>query len=118
MCSTFKFLLAACILKGVDAGQEDLKRPIHYTEKDLLEYAPITRAHLKQGTMKVGDLCAAAIAVSDNTAANLLLVQIGGPDDLTVKSRISTKLGQAIRATPPAQPPWWTQCRNCLWEMF
>jgi beta-lactamase class A len=83
MCSTFKFLLAACILKGVDAGNEDLKRPISYTQEDLLEYAPITRAHVKRGAMTVGDLCAAAITVSDNTAANLLLAQIGGPEGLT-----------------------------------
>ena len=101
MCSTFKFLLAACILKGVDAGQEDLKRPIHYTEKDLLEYAPITRAHLKQGTMKVGDLCAAAIAVSDNTAANLLLVQIGGPEGLTAFIRsLGNQLTRLDRKEP------------------
>jgi beta-lactamase class A len=83
MCSTFKFLLAACILRGVDAGKEDLNRSIPFTQKDLLEYAPITRAHVEQGVMAIGDLCAAAIELSDNTAANLLLSQIGGPQGLT-----------------------------------
>jgi beta-lactamase class A len=83
MCSTFKFLLAACILKQVDAGKEDLSRRIPYGKKDLLEYAPITTAHVKDGAMTVGDLCASATAVSDNTAANLLLAQIGGPSGLT-----------------------------------
>jgi beta-lactamase class A len=33
--------------------------------------------------MTVGDLCAAAIGASDNTAANLLLAQVGGPAGLT-----------------------------------
>lgn len=83
MCSTFKLLLGGCILQRVDAGNEELKRRIPYTQKDLLEYAPVTQAHLGDGAMTVGDLCAAAIEVSDNTAANLLLAQIGGPAGLT-----------------------------------
>jgi beta-lactamase class A len=83
MCSTFKLLLAGCILQKVDTGKEDLKRHISYGQKDLLEYAPVTRAHVQQGAMTVADLCAAAIGVSDNTAANLLLAQVGGPAGLT-----------------------------------
>src|SRR5580658_2551760 len=83
MCSTFKFLLAACILKKVDTGAENLKRRISYNQKDLLEYAPVTRAHVSKGAMTAGELCAAAIELSDNTAANLLLAQIGGPAGLT-----------------------------------
>jgi len=101
MCSTFKFLLAACILKGADAGNEDLKRPIHYTEKDLLEYAPVMREHVKQGAMTVGDLCAAAITVSDNTAANLLLAQIGGPEGLTAFLR---SLGNQVTRLDRKEP--------------
>ncbi len=83
MCSTFKFLLAACILKRVDTGEENLTRSITYNQNGLLEYAPVTLAHVKEGAMTVSDLCAAAIAVSDNTTANLLLAQIGGPAGLT-----------------------------------
>jgi beta-lactamase class A len=83
MCSTFKFLLAACVLRKIDAGTENLKRLISYNQKDLLEYAPVTRAHVQEGAMTVGDLCAAAVELSDNTAANLLLAQIGGPAGLT-----------------------------------
>lgn len=33
--------------------------------------------------MRLGDLCAAAVQWSDNTAGNLLLDQIGGPDGFT-----------------------------------
>jgi len=33
--------------------------------------------------MPVADLCEAAVELSDNTAANLLLAQIGGPAALT-----------------------------------
>ena len=83
MCSTFKFLAAAAVLKRVDEGKENLERFIRYSSKDLLEYAPITKAHLKDGGMTLGALCAAAIEQSDNTAGNLLLDVIAGPPGLT-----------------------------------
>ena len=40
MCSTFKFLAAAAILKRVDDGQEELGRFIPYGAKDILELHP------------------------------------------------------------------------------
>jgi beta-lactamase class A len=83
MCSTFKFLAAAAVLNRVDGGQEKLDRFVSYEAKDILEYAPVTKAHLKDGGMALGALCAAAIAQSDNTAGNLLLDTIGGPVGLT-----------------------------------
>src|SRR5437764_9721817 len=83
MCSTFKFLAAAAVLKRVDGAQEKLDRFVSYGAKDILEYAPVTKAHLKDGGMPLGALCAAAIEQSDNTAGNLLLDTIGGPVGLT-----------------------------------
>ena len=83
MCSTFKFLAAAAVLKRVDEGKEKLDRFVRYDAKDILEYAPVTKAHLKDGGMTLGALCAAAIEQSDNTAGNLLLDAIGGPAGLT-----------------------------------
>jgi beta-lactamase class A len=83
MCSTFKWLLAACVLEGVDRGEIDLEERLEYTEEDLLEYAPVARAHLARGALPVEALCAAAVSISDNTAANLLLERIGGPAALT-----------------------------------
>jgi len=83
MCSTFKFLAAAAVLKRVDEAQEKLEQFVSYGEKDILEYAPVTGAHLKEGGMTLGALCAAAIEQSDNTAGNLLLDKIGGPGGLT-----------------------------------
>jgi beta-lactamase class A len=87
MCSTFKFLAAAAVLKRVDEGQEKLDRFVSYEAKDILEYAPVTKAHLKDGGMTLGALCAAAIEQSDNTAGNLLLDTIGGPVGLTKFAR-------------------------------
>jgi beta-lactamase class A len=83
MCSTFKFLAAAAVLKRVDMGKEKSDRFVSYGEKDILEYAPVTKAHLKEGGMTLNALCAAAIEQSDNTAGNLLLDVIGGPAGLT-----------------------------------
>jgi beta-lactamase class A len=83
MCSTFKFLAAAAVLKRVDDKQEKLNRFVSYGAEDILEYAPVTKAHLKGGGMTLGGLCAAAIEQSDNTAGNLLLDTIRGPAGLT-----------------------------------
>ncbi len=83
MCSTFKFLAAAAVLKRVDEKQEKLERFVPSDVKQILEYAPVTKDHLKEGGMTLGALCAAAIEQSDNTAANLLLDTIGDPAGLT-----------------------------------
>ncbi len=83
MCSTFKLLLAAFVLARADAGQEALDRRLAYTSADLLDYAPTTRAHVTEGGMAIKDLCIAAVQLSDNTAANLLLQEVGGPQALT-----------------------------------
>jgi beta-lactamase class A len=83
MCSTFKVLAAAAVLKLVDEGKEHLDRMVAYGKEDILEYAPVTKEHLKEGRMTLANLCAAAIEQSDNTAGNLLLRAIGGPSRLT-----------------------------------
>lgn len=87
MCSTFKVLAVAAILKRVDEKKEKLDRFVPYGEKQLLEYAPVTREHVKEGGMTLEALCAAAISQSDNTAANLLLESIGGPKGVTALAR-------------------------------
>jgi beta-lactamase class A len=86
MCSTFKASLAACVLARVDSGQDHLERLISYGPQDLLEYAPAARQNLAKATsatMSVADICEAAVELSDNTCANLLLAQVGGPAALT-----------------------------------
>lgn len=82
MMSTFKVLLCGAVLSRVDTRQEHLTRRIHYRQQDLVDYSPITEKHLAEG-MTVAELCSAAITMSDNTAANLLLKTVGGPQELT-----------------------------------
>jgi beta-lactamase class A len=87
MCSTFKLMASATVVKRVDEGKERLDRVIPYGPGDLLEYAPVTKAHVADGGMPLADLCAAAIDWSDNTAANLILDAIGGPQAFTAFMR-------------------------------
>ena len=82
MCSTFKLMLVAATLARVDAKDENLDRVIHYQRSDLLDYAPETSKNLTRG-MSVRELCAAAVTLSDNSAANLLFAGVGGPAGLT-----------------------------------
>ncbi|HHL2520165.1 TPA: class A beta-lactamase BlaA [Yersinia enterocolitica] len=76
-CSTFKFMLAAAVLDQSQSQPNLLNKHINYHESDLLSYAPITRKNLAHG-MTVSELCAATIQYSDNTAANLLIKELGG----------------------------------------
>ena len=87
MCSTFKLLAAAALLKRVDDGAERLDRVVAYGPGDLLDYAPIAKTHLASGGMTLADLCAAAIDWSDNTAGNLILQAMGGPAGFTQFAR-------------------------------
>jgi len=87
MCSTFKLLAVGAVLQRVDQRKEKLDRFAAYTNKDILEYAPVTKQHLSEGGMTLQALCQAAIEQSDNTAANLILQTIGGPNAVTQFAR-------------------------------
>lgn len=80
--STFKGLAAAALLKAhpLDTGYFD--QVIHYTAADLLSYSPVTSTKVAEG-MTPAQLAEAAITQSDNTAGNLLLRELGGPQALT-----------------------------------
>src|SRR5579871_2373004 len=116
MCSTFKVMLVAATLARVDSKNENLDRVIHYQKSDVLDYAPETAKNLSLG-MSVRELCAAAITLSDNTAANLLYAGVGGPAGLTryirglddsrtrfdrIESALNTPDGELDTTTPSA----------------
>lgn len=75
-CSTFKAVVAA-ILLGHDTDHQ-LDQVITYRASDLVEYSPVTSQHVATG-MRLRDVIAAALRYSDNTAANLMVSQVGGP---------------------------------------
>jgi beta-lactamase class A len=111
MCSTFKVLASGAILHRVDRGEEDLGRRVYFTEADLVTYSPETQKHIGPVGMTVAELCKAAITLSDNTAGNLLLASIGGPqgltafarslgDEVTRLDRTETALNEALPGDP------------------
>ncbi|MCG2581573.1 MAG: class A beta-lactamase [Marinobacter sp.] len=83
MTSTFKTLACAALLARVDGGTEDLNRRITFKKDDLVIYSPVTETRTGEPGMTLGEICEATMATSDNTAANLVLNAIGGPDSVT-----------------------------------
>jgi len=78
-CSTFKALATGVLLNRDSDAQ--LNQVIRYTPGDLVEYSPVTGQHVRTG-MTLRAIMSAALEYSDNTAANLLLNQLGGPHRL------------------------------------
>ena len=106
MCSTFKVLASAAVLKMSGADLAGLQRRIRFEKSDLVDYSPVTGEHTGGDGMRLAELCEAAITRSDNTAGNLLLKNIGGPegltsfarslgDEVTRLDRIETELNEA-----------------------
>ena len=92
MCSTFKTLAAAALLRDHDRNGEVLDKLIRYSQDDLVINSPITEKHVADG-MTNRELCDAALRYSDNTAGNLLLRQLGGPNAIT---RFARSLGDHV----------------------
>ncbi|MFJ5546391.1 class A beta-lactamase [Streptomyces sp. NPDC093225] len=96
MCSLFKTLAAAAVLRDLDHDGSILARRIHYTQEDINRsgYSKWTeRAENLANGLTIGELCRAGITYSDNTAANLLLRELGGPAAVT---RFARSLGDRV----------------------
>lgn len=95
MCSTFKGVLGAAVLRRDQDGSL-LGKVIRYTQEDVTKsgYGPRTGLpeNLANG-MTVKDLAEVAITYSDNCAANLLLKELGGPTAIT---RFSRSIGDPV----------------------
>ncbi len=100
MCSTFKLLAAARVLQRVDAGREQLARPIAIPRSAILPHSPLTEPRVG-GHMTMAELCEAAITQSDNAAANLMLASFGGPAGLT---RYLRTLGDGVTRLDRTEP--------------
>ncbi|WP_030959293.1 class A beta-lactamase [Streptomyces sp. NRRL S-378] len=86
MCSVFKTPAAAAVMRDLDHDGGFLARRIHYTQDDVTSAGggSVTgRPENVAGGLTVAELCSAAIAQSDNGAANLLLRELGGPTAIT-----------------------------------
>lgn len=98
MCSTFKTYAAARVLQMVERGQLTLDQKAFVDPAAIVADSP--RTEPRAGTeMTLSELCEAALQVSDNTAANLLLHTIGGPQAIIcAPHRRAHQLGAAHAA--------------------
>jgi beta-lactamase class A len=80
--SSFKLSLAALLLQRAAAGTINADARVTWSEGELLAYAPFTRERIATGAT-LRELARAAQVTSDNTAANILLRELGGPAAVT-----------------------------------
>ncbi|HEX7326853.1 MAG TPA: class A beta-lactamase [Rhodanobacteraceae bacterium] len=119
MCSTYKLPLVASVLNRVDAGKEHLDRRIVFGRDVLLDWAPVTERHVGPPGMSVAALCEAAITVSDNTAANLLLASVGGPAAVTAYIRtLGDPVTRVDRNEPSVNRPDGDKDTTTPWAML
>ena len=102
--STHKALSAGALL--AEHTLEGMDEVILYTEDDLVEYSPVTEQHLDTGMTRM-EVIDAAVRFSDNTAANLILDDLGGVeafeealraigDEVTEPARYEPGLNEAV----------------------
>lgn len=109
-CSTFKLFLAAATLQRVRRGEERLDRTMPVAAGDPVGHSPVTREAVGR-SLSIEDLCKAAVELSDNGAANLLVRAFGGlpawrhwwrliGDDTTTVDRLEPELNTALPNDP------------------
>lgn len=81
-CSSFKLSLAAKVLTEDARGLIDAERRVFWTRDDLMFVSPFTEKRLEEGAT-LRELAEFTQKYSDNTAANVLLRELGGPQALT-----------------------------------
>ncbi|MFF8763945.1 class A beta-lactamase [Nocardiopsis dassonvillei] len=76
-CSTHKAFSAALVLQ--QNTPEEMEEVVTYDADDVFGHSPVTEQHVDTGLPLV-EVADAAVRYSDNTAANLLFDELGGPD--------------------------------------
>lgn len=109
-CSTFKAFLVVATLERVQREEEQLDREVAVTRADMIPHAPVTEKAIGR-TLTIRELMQAAVEVSDNPAANILIREMGGiavwrswwptfGDTTTVISRLEPDLNTALPNDP------------------
>ena len=118
MQSVFKLPLGAAVLDAVDRGAFALTDTVTLTPADLSPpYSPVSAAYPGRKTYTVRELLVAAVGGSDNTAADVLMKMIGGPEAVTswLESkgvsdvridRYEREFQLELNGMPPFQPAW------------
>jgi len=96
--STSKALSAAALLDSV--GIAGLRADVDIAADDIVSYSPQTQQHVG-ASMTLGELAAASVQHSDNTAANLVVEHLGGPAGFDAAlSRIGDATTETTRTEP------------------
>ncbi|MGG1675745.1 class A beta-lactamase [Neobacillus sp. NRS-1170] len=96
--STYKALAAGALLQHYSI--EQLDQLVTYNSEDIVSYSPITQLHVDTG-MTLREVIEAAVRYSDNTAGNLLLEKMGGPEGFeTALRQIGDNVTQVDRYEP------------------
>ena len=102
MCSTFKLSLAGMVLEGARQGKWRMDEVVPAERAVRLDYAPVVQQRLAQRIpLTLGDAAEAAVEVSDNMAANLVLDRTGGPPALT---RYLRSIGDPVTRLDRTEP--------------
>ncbi|HHF3122946.1 TPA: CARB family carbenicillin-hydrolyzing class A beta-lactamase [Vibrio diabolicus] len=98
--STFKTLACATMLSDMDSGKLSKNATAKVDERSIVVWSPVMDKLAGQNT-RVEHACEAAMLMSDNTAANLVLNEIGGPKAVTMFLRtIGDKATRLDRLEP------------------
>ncbi|EKN71745.1 beta-lactamase [Neobacillus bataviensis LMG 21833] len=96
--STYKALAAGALLQHYSIDQ--LEELVTYNSEDIVSYSPVTELHVDTG-MTLREVIEAAVRYSDNTAGNLLLEKLGGPEGFeTALKQIGDKVTEVNRYEP------------------
>lgn len=86
--STHKVFSCAALLHQVDQSRLSLNHTVQVAAASLVTYSPIVEKRVaRQQALSLQEACAAAVSVSDNTAANLVVQALGGPSAVTAYMR-------------------------------
>ncbi|WP_417879026.1 class A beta-lactamase [Vibrio sp.] len=80
--STFKTIACAKLLYEFDNGKIPLDTKVQVKSTDLVTYSPIIEKYVGS-EITLTDACHAAMTMSDNTAANIIIKAVGGTQSIT-----------------------------------
>ena len=80
--STFKTIACAKLLYDYDNNKINLDNTVKIKKVDLMIYSPVMKKHVDQ-EVTLNQACQAAMYMSDNTAANIIIKSAGGTDSIT-----------------------------------
>ncbi len=100
MMSTFKTLACAKMLQDSDRDILDISTMAPVKSDELIAWSPITK-NMVGSLITIENACEATMKTSDNTAANIVLKHIGGPQGVTAFLRLTgDKVTQLDRFEP------------------